>query len=213
MAQPGLTKTLFALVFGVAVWGWVLGLTGAALRFLSDYSAMRRYIADASYWIYLVASAGGRGVPGVGGPLAAALGREISVHPGRELRGAVPELPLPGAPDVHRPVAQWPQISSQAGADRLRARSPRPHRRPDTGNDGPVAQLRGITKKFGAVTALNSIDIEVRRGELLAVLGPNGAGKSHGDLAVAGPHRAGRRRRDAARRCIRRTSCNAAGSA
>ena len=38
--------------------------------------------------------------------------------------------------------------------------------------------MRGITKKFGAVTALNSIDIEVRRGELLAVLGPNGAGKS-----------------------------------
>ena len=41
-----------------------------------------------------------------------------------------------------------------------------------------MAQLRGITKKFGAVTALHSIDIEVRRGELLAVLGPNGAGKS-----------------------------------
>jgi hypothetical protein len=47
MAQPGLTKTLFALVFGVAVWGWVFGLTGAALRFLSNYSAVRRYIADA----------------------------------------------------------------------------------------------------------------------------------------------------------------------
>ena len=41
------------MVFGVAVWGWVLGLTGAALRFLSNYSATRRYIADASYWIYL----------------------------------------------------------------------------------------------------------------------------------------------------------------
>ena len=52
MAQPGLTKTLFAMIFGVAIWGWVLGLTGAALRFLSNYSATRRYIADASYWIY-----------------------------------------------------------------------------------------------------------------------------------------------------------------
>ena len=30
MAQPGLTKTVYALVFGVALWGWVLGLTGAA---------------------------------------------------------------------------------------------------------------------------------------------------------------------------------------
>jgi hypothetical protein len=46
-AQPGLTKTLFAYAFGVAVWGWVLGLTGAALKFLSNYRAMRRYIADA----------------------------------------------------------------------------------------------------------------------------------------------------------------------
>ena len=53
MAQPGLTKTLYAMVFGVAVWGWVFGLTGAALRFLSNYSATRRYIADVSYWIYL----------------------------------------------------------------------------------------------------------------------------------------------------------------
>ena len=42
----------------------------------------------------------------------------------------------------------------------------------------PVATLRGITKQFGKTTALSGIDIEVRRGELLAVLGPNGAGKS-----------------------------------
>ena len=49
-----------------------------------------------------------------------------------------------------------------------------------SGTDGadPVAELRGVTKKFGAVTALSAIDIEVRAGELLAVLGPNGAGKS-----------------------------------
>jgi peptidoglycan/LPS O-acetylase OafA/YrhL len=53
MAQPGTTKTVYACVFGVAVWGWVLGLTGAALKFLSNYSPARRYIADASYWVYL----------------------------------------------------------------------------------------------------------------------------------------------------------------
>jgi peptidoglycan/LPS O-acetylase OafA/YrhL len=54
MAIPGLTKTLFALTYGVAIWSWVLGLTGAALRFLSNHSAKRRYIADASYWIYIM---------------------------------------------------------------------------------------------------------------------------------------------------------------
>src|SRR5689334_20733425 len=48
-----LTKSGFALMFGVAAWGIALGLTGAALKFLSGYSPVRRYIADASYWVYL----------------------------------------------------------------------------------------------------------------------------------------------------------------
>jgi ABC-2 type transport system ATP-binding protein len=41
-----------------------------------------------------------------------------------------------------------------------------------------VASLAGVTKKFGEITALNSINLNVRAGELLAVLGPNGAGKT-----------------------------------
>jgi glucan biosynthesis protein C len=32
----------------------VFALVGAAIRFLSEYSAVRRYLADASYWIYLM---------------------------------------------------------------------------------------------------------------------------------------------------------------
>ena len=41
-----------------------------------------------------------------------------------------------------------------------------------------VASLAGVTKKYGKVTALNSVNMSVRAGELLAVLGPNGAGKT-----------------------------------
>jgi ABC transporter len=41
-----------------------------------------------------------------------------------------------------------------------------------------VAELAGVTKRYGAVVALDGLDLEVRRGELLAVLGPNGAGKT-----------------------------------
>ena len=41
-----------------------------------------------------------------------------------------------------------------------------------------IARLEGATKRYGAVTALDAIDLDLRRGELLAVLGSNGAGKS-----------------------------------
>ncbi len=38
--------------------------------------------------------------------------------------------------------------------------------------------VRGLTKRFGDVTALSSVDFEVREGEILGLLGPNGAGKT-----------------------------------
>jgi peptidoglycan/LPS O-acetylase OafA/YrhL len=37
----------------VAAWCWTFAIIGAALKFLSGYGAARRYVADASYWIYL----------------------------------------------------------------------------------------------------------------------------------------------------------------
>ena len=43
---------------------------------------------------------------------------------------------------------------------------------------GPVLELRGITKRFPGVVANDSIDFELRRGEVHALLGENGAGKS-----------------------------------
>jgi simple sugar transport system ATP-binding protein len=41
-----------------------------------------------------------------------------------------------------------------------------------------VIELRGVSKRFGAVTALEGIDLEARPGEVLGLLGDNGAGKS-----------------------------------
>lgn len=44
--------------------------------------------------------------------------------------------------------------------------------------DTPALELRGITKKFGALVANHAVDFELRRGEIHALLGENGAGKS-----------------------------------
>jgi ABC-2 type transport system ATP-binding protein len=41
-----------------------------------------------------------------------------------------------------------------------------------------VARTHGLTKTYGSVTALRSVNFELRSGELLALLGPNGAGKT-----------------------------------
>ena len=45
-------------------------------------------------------------------------------------------------------------------------------------NDDCLAELAGVSKRFGSILALDELDLQVRRGELLSVLGPNGAGKT-----------------------------------
>jgi ABC-type uncharacterized transport system ATPase subunit len=47
-----------------------------------------------------------------------------------------------------------------------------------TGAAELVLELRGITKRFGALTANDAVDLQLRRGEIHALLGENGAGKS-----------------------------------
>ncbi|MBO0791043.1 MAG: sugar ABC transporter ATP-binding protein [Ktedonobacteraceae bacterium] len=50
----------------------------------------------------------------------------------------------------------------------------------------PRLQLRGISKSFGAVRALNNVDFEVYAGEVVGLVGDNGAGKSTLIKVIAG---------------------------
>lgn len=63
-----------------------------------------------------------------------------------------------------------------------------------------VLQAKGLTKDFGGLRAVNSVDIVVRRNEIVALIGPNGAGKTtffncvtgvyaptQGDVVIAPP--------------------------
>jgi ABC-2 type transport system ATP-binding protein len=42
----------------------------------------------------------------------------------------------------------------------------------------PAISLRAVTKQYGAVKAVDGLDLEIARGRTVALLGPNGAGKS-----------------------------------
>ncbi|HEV2703458.1 MAG TPA: acyltransferase family protein [Steroidobacteraceae bacterium] len=48
------SRALYLACYFASIWYWSLGITGAALRFCSGESAVRRYLADSSYWLYLV---------------------------------------------------------------------------------------------------------------------------------------------------------------
>ncbi len=50
----------------------------------------------------------------------------------------------------------------------------------------PILELKGISKRFGAVQALDSVDFEVYADEVVALVGDNGAGKSTLIKAIAG---------------------------
>ena len=41
-----------------------------------------------------------------------------------------------------------------------------------------AVSVHGLRKEFGAVKAVNGVDLDVKSGEVLALLGPNGAGKT-----------------------------------
>ena len=56
----------------------------------------------------------------------------------------------------------------------------------NSSDDNSIIQLSSITKKFGDLTAVNDISLEIRKGEIFALLGPNGAGKTTAISMICG---------------------------
>jgi branched-chain amino acid transport system permease protein len=42
----------------------------------------------------------------------------------------------------------------------------------------PILQVRGLTRRFGGLTAVDRFDVDVNQGEIVSLVGPNGAGKT-----------------------------------
>ena len=47
-----------------------------------------------------------------------------------------------------------------------------------TNEDNFAIQISGLTKKFGNLTAVDGVNLSIKKGEMLSLLGPNGAGKT-----------------------------------
>lgn len=180
-------RALYASLYALSIGFWVLGILGAALRFARRESASVRYLADASYWVYLVhlpivfaLQVALRDLPiswAVKFPLivGATLGLLLIVYDlavrstllGEWLQGRRLPRKLLARPDS---AALQPQSTTSA--------TPAPRNPAELGASPALATLEGAVKRYGKATALAGVDLAVQPGELLAVLGPNGAGKS-----------------------------------
>lgn len=85
----------------------------------------------------------------------------------------------------------------------------------------PLLKVQGVTRKFGGLTAVDGVELDVQAGQIFSVIGPNGAGKTtlfnlitgiyeptSGDILLDGQSISGKRPDQVLRRGIARTFQN-----
>src|SRR5215831_5237051 len=111
----------------------------------------------------------GRDLPDRRRRISAADGGACHLH--RLLRGPPRRAVLPRRLPRSRPVPRGPIV--------IEARI----------NSRPALSVRGLTKRFGGLTAVKNLSLELREGEILGLIGPNGSGKSTAMKSIMGIER------------------------
>jgi branched-chain amino acid transport system ATP-binding protein/branched-chain amino acid transport system permease protein len=185
LAVPA-ARLRFGAFTAAAVVGGLAGALGVELVQVADPAAYGPFL---SFELFVAVILGGARVPlgAVAGMVllsgishaADAIGGLLDVPPGRldlmvtgyvllVVLGLGGEGILPAAEDLWRRLRPW-------------HRRPRP--RPPGGELGMPARpaeltARGVSKRFGALVALDELDLDVRPGTIHALIGPNGSGKT-----------------------------------
>src|SRR6201985_2022557 len=59
----------------------------------------------------------------------------------------------------------------------------------DKPTPAPILEVRGLTKRFGGLTAVKNLNLDLREGEIFGLIGPHGSGKSTAMQAIMGIER------------------------
>jgi ABC-type branched-subunit amino acid transport system ATPase component/ABC-type branched-subunit amino acid transport system permease subunit len=194
-ASIGVNTTIFKIL-AYAASSFFIGVAGGVYAYYQTFlNPVGSFAILGSVLIVLSALVGGRGTlygPVIGGFIIQLVNEGATVYGGNTqtrvlilgliLVGVVLFLPAGLLPTLEaawrkrHPVAT--EYTDQVGALShntavVRSRTPR-----ETASPEPLLQVRGVTKRFGGLVAVDGADLTVQRGSITALIGPNGSGKT-----------------------------------